>query len=97
MANINLLSYIVIIFDLASIAFLVWRIFDPKATLWFSAKFIYSWVSITTIYHVVIYIVSLFSPAPLVLINNYLHPFVLFFVINPALIAIIHWRGGKFL
>ena len=97
MTSINALSIIVILFDLASIAFFTWRISDPKATLWFSAKVIYIWINVTMIYHLAVYVVSLFSPSPLVLINNYLHPFVLFFVINPTLVAIIHWRGGKFL
>jgi hypothetical protein len=97
MSNVNFLSSIVIFFDLASIVFLTWRIFDKKATLWGIAKGIYGWIVLTLLYHVTVYIASLFNPAPLVLINNLLHPVVLFFVINPTLVAIIHWRGGKFL
>ena len=97
MENVNILSCIVILFDVLSIAFLVWRILNPKATLWGAAKFIYGWVAFTMTYHAVIYVISLFSPAPLVLINNWLHPYVLFFVINPILIALVHWRGGKLL
>ena len=95
--SINILSCIVILFDLVSLGFLVWRIVDPKATLWLSAKLIYGWIVFTLIYHVGVYLVSLFNPSPMILINSYLHPFVLFFVINPTLVAIIHWRGGKFL
>lgn len=97
MNSVNALSFIVILFDLASIVFLVWRIADPKATLWLSAKLIYGWIVLTLTYHITVYIISLFHPSPLVLINNLLHPFVLFFVINPTLVAIIHWRGGKLL
>jgi hypothetical protein len=93
--EIDILSVIVIFFDLVVSAFLTWRIFDKKATLWGASKFIYGWVTLLTLYHCAIYITSLFVREPNRLISQYLHPVVLLFVLNPFLIAIIQWRGGK--
>lgn len=92
--GVDILSILVILFDLFVISFLTWRILDKKATLWGASRFIYGWVAFLTLYHGVIYVISLFVADPDVLINNTLHPFVLLFVLNPVLIAIVHWRGG---
>jgi hypothetical protein len=92
--DIDVLSYFVIPVDMICVAFLMWRVFSKNATLWGAARFIYVWVSLLTAYHGVIYILTLFSPQPNVLIQNTLHPFVILFIMNPLLIAIIHWRGG---
>jgi hypothetical protein len=93
--NLYFPSLIVTAFDLISITFFLWRLFDRKATLWGAARLIYSWITFTLIYHVAIYVASLFNLDPLSFINAWLHPYVLLFTINPVLVAIIHWRGGK--
>jgi hypothetical protein len=91
----DILALAVILIDLAALGFLLWRIFDKKATLWGNAKLIYGWVALLTLYHAVIYGVSLFTGNQSALVNVYLHPIVVMYMLNPLLIAIIHWRGGK--
>jgi hypothetical protein len=93
----DILSYIVIVTDILIISFLLWRVFDKKATLWGYARGIYVWIATLTLYHGIVYIGTLFSQTPDKLINNFLHPIVILFIINPLLIAIIHWRGGRLL
>jgi hypothetical protein len=95
--NVDILSIFVILFDLAVVSFLTWRSTAKKATLWGSARIIYLYVAALTLYHAVIYSITLLSPGvnPSILIDKYLHPFVFLFVLNPCLIAIIHWRGGR--
>lgn len=95
MTTFDILSYLVIIADIAVASFLTWRVIAKNATLWGAAKFIYGWVITLTLFHLVVYIVSLFSSNPNELISNTLHPVVLFYMLNPLLIAIIHWRGGR--
>ena len=95
MSNFDVLSVIVIIFDLNVAGFLLWRILDKKATLWGASKIIYWWVIFLSLYHCGIYIVSMFIKDPEALIVSKLHPIVLLYVLNPLLIAIIHWRGGR--
>lgn len=95
MFNLDILSILVIIIDLFVVCFLSWRALDKKATLWGSARLIYGWVVLLTTYHMVVYLFTLFSPNPSSIIVQFLHPFVMLFTLNPALIAIIHYRGGK--
>lgn len=94
MITFDILSYLVIFVDVAVATFLIWRATAKKATLWGSARFIYIWVTALTFFHLIVYVVSLFSPNPDELISSTLHPVVLFYMLNPLLIAIIHWRGG---
>lgn len=93
--DIDILSLVVIWFDCACAAFLVWRAVAKKATLWGAARGIYGWVALLSLYHCSIYAASLFVAEPNHLIYGCLHPFVVLFMLNPLLIAIIHWRGGK--
>lgn len=97
--ELDVFSILVIIADLFAITFLIWRVTKKKATLWGSARFIYWWVVFTLMYHVIIYGLSLFLPHPLedTFIPYFLHNFVILYVINPVLIALIHWRGGHLL
>ena len=99
MAEIDVLSIIVIVIDLLVSSFLIWRAIDKKATLWGSARAIYMWVAALTIYHCIIYTISLSLPHPFEdqIIVNFLHPIVMLYVLNPLLIAIIHYRGGHLL
>jgi hypothetical protein len=93
--DIDILSIMVILIDLCGAVFLIWRATHKKATLWGAARAIYVWVATLGLYHGIIYILSLFKDDPNSLITQYLHPFVILFVINPILIALIHWRGGR--
>lgn len=95
MLTFDVLSYLVILADIGVIAFLTWRIMSKNATLWGAARFIYGWVIALTLFHLVVYAISLFHKNPQELISITLHPLVLFYMINPLLIAIIHWRGGR--
>ena len=91
----TILSLMVIVVDFLGAAFIIWRISDKKATLWGTSRIIYGWIALLMIYHGIIYIISFFHYDATVLILEYLHPFVLFYVLNPILIALIHWRGGR--
>jgi hypothetical protein len=97
--EIDVFSILVIIVDILSIAFLVWRATSKTATLWGAARFIYWWVAFTLLYHVFIYSYSLLILHPLedIFIPYFLHNFVVLYVLNPILIAIIHYRGGHLL
>lgn len=95
MRSFDILSYLVIIADAAIVAFLFWRMISKNATLWGAARIIYGWVIALTLFHLVVYVISLFSKDPQDLISITLHPLVLFYMLNPLLIAIIHWRGGR--
>ena len=94
--NLDILSIMVIVFDLGTMSFLTWRATAKKATLWGAARFIYLYVAATTLYHAVIYSITLFHSIANqnAILMTYLHPFVFMYVINTGLIAIIHWRGG---
>jgi len=87
---------LVILIDLATASFLFWRVSSKKATLWGASKGIYSWVALLSLYHAVIYSYMLFLPYEIhnTIINVYIHPIVLLLMLNPLLVAIIHWRGG---
>jgi hypothetical protein len=89
----------VILVDLFVVAFLTWRATAKKATLWGRARLIYGWVAILAFYHGTIYIIALFLPPTQgnLLIVDMLHPVVVLYVLNPLLIALIHWRGGRLL
>jgi hypothetical protein len=95
----DLFAIMVIIADIFASIFLIWRATHKKATLWGAARFIYWYIAVITLYHAVIYFISLFSPniSEQDLVYKYLHPIVLLYVVNPVLIAIIHWRGGHIL
>jgi len=89
----------IVLTDLIVASFLIWRIFSKKAVLWGTSKVIYSWISLTSLYHAFIYFYMLFTPLANhgVIITTYLHPIVILFMLNPLLIAIVHWRGGNLL
>lgn len=91
----DILSVMVLLVDLGSATFIMWRATARRATLWPSARIIYGWISFLLVFHAVIYFISLFVPDPNALIQTYLHPFVVLFILNPLLLAIIHWRGGR--
>ena len=95
--RIDIPAFLVILADLMVSTFLLWRVFTKKATLWGAARFIYAWVAFLSAYHAGIYMYSLFQlqESESSIVYTWLHPFVVFFVISPVLIAIIHWRGGK--
>jgi hypothetical protein len=95
MVDIDVLSIIVILFDALGVAFLVWRVSNKTATLWGTARFVYLWVATLTFYHGIIYTRSMFVDRPNALITGMLHPLVMLYMLNPLLIAIIHWRGGR--
>jgi hypothetical protein len=92
---IDILSLLVILLDFLTMGFLIWRLFDKKATLWGSARLIYGWIALIVAYHCVIYIISMCSADPDILIFQLLHPVVVLYILNPLLIAIIHYRGGR--
>lgn len=89
--------YIVILLDLFIASFLIWRIWDKKTTLWRAAKIIYGWVALLSIYHAIIYCLTILYPSTDTWIDTFLHPFVALFMLSPLLIAIIHWKGGHIL
>ena len=95
----DILAYLVILGDLSVAGFLIWRALVKKATLWGAARFIYIWVALFSLYHAVIYTYSLFFNHVLEsnIVYQFLHPIVLLYILNPLLIAIIHWRGGHLL
>jgi len=97
--QLDILSIIVILFDLGVSSFLMWRATSKKATLWGSARLIYVYITLMTLYHAVIYVLTLFATntSPEALLSTYLHPFVFLYILNPGLIAIMHWRGGHIL
>ena len=95
MFNADILAILVIIADIFIVSFLTWRIVDKKATLWGGAKLIYGWIALMSLYHLGVYVATLFSANPSALIAVLIHPLVVLFTINPGLVAIIHWRGGK--
>jgi hypothetical protein len=76
----DILAYLVILGDLSVAA----------------ARFIYIWVAAFSLYHAVIYTYSLFfnHVYEANIVYQFLHPIVLLYILNPLLIAIIHWRGG---
>jgi hypothetical protein len=88
-------SYVVILVDLVVSIFLMSRVVDKKATLDRNARLIYVWVTTASIYHGVIYVASLVTGNPDKTIVAFLHPVVVLYMLNPLLVAIIHWRGGK--
>jgi cytochrome c oxidase assembly factor CtaG len=93
---IDILSVIVVILDLVMTSFLVWRATAKHATLSKGSRFIYLWIAFCSLYHCVIYFMTMLDPAASnQLIETLLHPFVAMFMLNPLLIAIIHWRGGN--
>jgi hypothetical protein len=95
----DILAYLVIITDILVASFLIWRAFAKKATLWGAARFIYVWVAAFSLYHAGIYVYSLFfnhTYEPHI-VYQFLHPVVLLYILNPLLIAIIHWKGGHLL
>jgi hypothetical protein len=94
--NMDILHTAVIIVDIFVVIFLIWRALTPKATLWGSARFIYIWIATLTLYHAVIYSIGFFLPdGGEYLIKIWLHPLVVLYTLNPVLIAIIHWKGGR--
>jgi hypothetical protein len=95
----DILAYLIIITDILIATFFLWRVSVKNATLWGAARFIYCWVAAFSLYHGSIYIYSqFFSKIPeSAVVYTYLHPIVLLYMLNPLLIAIIHWRGGRLL
>ena len=95
----DLFAIFVVIADIFVSTFLIWRAIHKKATLWGVARLIYWYVALMTLYHGAIYLISMFIPAipESQFVYTYLHPVVLLYIINPVLIAIIHWRGGHIL
>jgi hypothetical protein len=97
MNEFDALSLIVIILDLFIATFLIWRVFNKKATLYWNSRVVYFWIALTNLYHGAIYVATFFVSSPNVLIIQWLHPIVVLYMLNPLLIAIIHWRGGRIL
>jgi hypothetical protein len=92
----DLLHIITILLDVSVAAFLIWRATCKKATLWGAARFIYGFVAVLTLYHAGVYAYTLFLPAATehATVSDLLHYVVQLYMLNPLLIAIIHWRGG---
>jgi hypothetical protein len=99
MIRFDLLAYLVIIADLAIAAFLIWRATAKKATLWGAARIVYWYVALLSLYHAGIYIYTIFFPNSVEaqIVYQYIHPFVILYLVNPLLIAIIHYKGGHIL
>jgi hypothetical protein len=97
--RLDTLAILVVIADLCTGAFLIWRATTKNATLWGAARLIYWYIAIMTLYHGVIYFIGMIiiSMTESQFVHIYLHPIVLLYIINPVLIAIIHWRGGHIL
>lgn len=92
----DIFAIMVILGDLFVSGFLIWRATDKKATLWGATRIIYWYIALLTIYHAIVYIISTFfiTIPESEFIYKYLHPIVFLYIVNPVLIAIIHWRGG---
>lgn len=93
--DVDLLSFVVILVDLCAAIFLIWRATAKRATLWGAARIVYLWIALMTLYHAVVYVATLIHGNENYYIATYLHPCVFLFILNPLLIAIIHWRGGR--
>ena len=96
---IDILAILVIIADISVAGFLIWRAVTKKATLWGTARLIYWYVALLTIYHGVVYAYSLIQShtSEAIILYAFLHPVVLLYIANPLLIAIIHYKGGHLL
>jgi hypothetical protein len=94
----NILDFTVLLIDILTTAFLIWRISKKNATLWGASRIIYGWIALTAIYHAAIYgFQILFPPLADAIRHNLLLPFVALYTLNPLLIGLIHWRGGRLL
>jgi hypothetical protein len=93
---IDILSVFVIIADIAIASFFIWRARAKKATLWGAARFIYVWIAALSIWHCLVYGLSLIMVSDMP-IDRLLHPMVVLYMLNPLLVAIIHYRGGRIL
>lgn len=93
--HFDFLSLIVIMIDIATIGLVIWYIFRKRQKLWTAAKIVMIWIILVSFYHVVIYSLSLFAPNPDHFIQSMLHPVVVFFVLDPLLLIILLWRGGR--
>lgn len=96
---IDILAILAIIADISVAGFLIWRATYKKATLWGTARLIYWYVALLTIYHGVIYTYSLTLTRAneAIALHSFIHPMVLLYIANPLLIAIIHYKGGHLL
>lgn len=96
---IDILAILVIIADISVAGFLIWRAVTKKATLWGTARLIYWYVALLTIYHGAVYAYSLTltHANEAIALHSLLHPVVLLYIANPLLIAIIHYKGGHLL
>lgn len=75
--------------------YLLSRAINKKSTLWSSARWVYVIIGALEIYHAVIYALVIFGVLGLEEYGAYLRPFVSLYLMAPALVAIIHRRGGK--
>lgn len=75
--------------------YLLSRAVNKKSTLWGSARLVYAIIGALEIYHMVIYALVIFGVLRLEEYGAYLRPFVSLYIMAPALVAIIHRRGGK--
>jgi len=75
--------------------FLLWRALCRSSTLWGSARIVYIVISLLEFYHAIIYGLVIFGTLSVTQYGAYLRPVVSIYLIAPALIAIIHQRGGK--
>ena len=75
--------------------YLLWRALCRTSTLWGSARIVYIVISLLEFYHAIIYSLVIFGVLAITQYGAYLRPIVSIYLIAPALIAIIHRRGGK--
>jgi hypothetical protein len=97
--RLDILAYLVILIDLFTTGFLLWRVSVKKATIDIGARLVYIWIALIYLYHATIYIFTLFQPdiRESIIIYNWIHPLVALYVLNPLLVAIIHYRHGSLL
>jgi hypothetical protein len=94
--KLDITSIMIIVIDIFVSGFLIWRATCKKATLWGTARFIYMYIATMVLYHGSIYLIGMFVSVPEAeFVHTYLHPVVVLYMINPVLIALIHWRGGR--
>jgi len=92
----DILAYFVILIDLFTSAFLIWRAVTKSATLWGASRFVYFWIAAITFYHAMVYLYTIFLPASIegIIVYKFIHPIVILYILNPLLVAIIHYRRG---
>jgi len=75
--------------------YLLYRALNKKSTLWGSARLVYGIIGVFEVYHAVIYTLVICGVLATHQYGMYLRPFVSIYLMAPALVAIIHRRGGR--